>query len=75
MEAHRKKKAEEETYRSWGLMAVRGQAHLKLAGLCHVGVGASVAHSRRVGAEHFHARRREAYQFHFATERQQQRWL
>ena len=54
-------------YRSWGLMAVRGQARLKLAGLAHVGAGATAASSRRSGAENFHARLREAYQLHFAA--------
>jgi len=56
-------------YRSWGLMAVRAQARLKLAGLSHVGTGASAARARRSGATAAHARRREAYQLHFAAAR------
>ena len=52
-------------YRSWGLMAMRGQARLKLAGLAQVGAGASVARARRLDATAAHARRREAYQLHF----------
>ena len=55
-------------YRSWGLMAVRGQARLKLAGLAHVGTGASEARARRDRSDAFHARRREAYQLHFAAQ-------
>ena len=54
-------------YRSWGLMAVRGQARLKLAGLAHVGGGAVAAASRRGGAAAWHTRRRQAYQAHFAA--------
>ena len=61
-------------YRSWGLMALRGQARLKLAGLAHVGAGASAASSRRDGADAFHARRREAYQLHFAASRYASTW-
>jgi len=57
-------------YRSWGLMAMRGQARLKLAGLSHVGVGAAAACSRRLGSDAFHASRREAYQLHYAALRQ-----
>ena len=61
-------------YRSWGMMAVRGQARVKLTGMGHVGNGAAAAASRRVGAAGFHKRRREAYQLHFAAERLQRRW-
>ena len=60
-------------YRSWGLMAIRGQARLKLAGLAHVRVGAAAPCSRRQCSEAFHARRREAYQLHFAASRHAQR--
>jgi len=56
-------------YRSWGLMAVRVHARLKLAGLAQVGAGAAAASSRRHGAEASHARRREAYQLQFAAGR------
>ena len=35
-------------YRSWGLMAARGQARFKLMGLGHVGTGAAAARARRV---------------------------
>jgi hypothetical protein len=61
-------------YRSWGLMAVRGQARLKLAGLAHVGAGAHAASSRRAASEAFHDLRREAYQLHFAAARLGQRY-
>ena len=61
-------------YRSWGLMAMRSQARLKLAGLSHVGAGASAARARRTDAAAAHARRRAAYQLHFAATRRGQRW-
>ena len=56
-------------YRSWGVMAVRSQARVKLANLAHVGAGSAVAHSPHVGSEAFHARRREEYQLHHAAQR------
>ena len=62
-------------YRSWGLMAVQGQARLKLVGLSHVGAGATAAHCRRVGSEVVHSHQREAYQLHHAGQRLWQRWL
>ena len=52
-------------YRSWGLMAVRSQARLKLCGLAHVGTGMQAAALRRDRADLLHARLREAYQLHF----------
>ena len=61
-------------YRSWGLMAVRRQARLKLSCLAHVGAGAVAASSRRADADSQHALRREAYQLHFAAARHSQRW-
>ena len=61
-------------YRSWGLMAVRSQARVKLANLCHVGGGSVAANARRAGSQAFHSRRREAYQLHFAAVRLSQRW-
>ena len=38
-------------YRSWGVMAVRAQARLKLHGLAHVGSGSSAAASRRFASQ------------------------
>ena len=61
-------------YRSWGLMAVRGQARLKLSGLAHVGAGAGAASSRRAASDGFHHLRREAYQMHFAAACLGRRW-
>ena len=56
-------------YRSWGLMAMRGQARLKLRGLSHVGSGAVAARVRRAESGAAHHLRREAYQLHFAAHR------
>ena len=56
-------------YIALGLMAVRGQARLKLSGLAHVGSGACGAQARRDFSGAYHARRREAYQLHFAAQR------
>ena len=61
-------------YRSWGLMAMRGQARLKLMGLSHVGSGAAAARARREEAASSYSLRREAYQLHFAASRFGQRW-
>ena len=52
-------------YKSWGVMAVRAQAHLKLGGLAHVGSGAVAADARRALGADFHRRAREAYQLHY----------
>ena len=62
-------------YRSWGLMAVRGQARLKLMGLSHVGTGAAAARARRTSSAATHCLPREAYQLHFAAERLSMRWM
>ena len=56
-------------YRSWGLMAIRAEARLKLAGLAHVRTRAAAACSRRTSSEAFRACRREAYQLHQAAAR------
>jgi hypothetical protein len=53
-------------FRSWGLMAVRAQACLKLSGLAHVGTGNKAASGRRETAAALHARLREAYQCHWS---------
>jgi hypothetical protein len=56
-------------YRSWGLMAVRGQACLKLSGLAHVGPGAQIAADRRALGADYHQRARIAYQLHHRSGR------
>ena len=61
-------------YRSWGLMAMRGQARLKLMGLSHVGSGAAAARARRTDSTAAHSLRREAYQLHFAATRGARQW-
>ena len=61
-------------YRSWGLMAARGQARLKLMGLGHVGTGAAAARARRVESAAAYRLRQEAHQLHFAAARIGQRW-
>ena len=61
-------------YRSWGLMAMRGQARLKLMGMSQVGSGAAAARARRTDSAAAHSLRREAYQLHFAATRGSWRW-
>ena len=51
-------------YRSWGCMAVRAQACLKLSGLAYVGTGNTAATSRRTDSGTLHQRLREGYQRH-----------
>ena len=62
-------------HRSWGLTVVRGQAHLKLAGLSHVGAGSAGAQFRRDRAAAVFSCCLEAYQLHFAAQHLHRRRL